>query len=103
MAVLELSKEQIFDLVRQMSAADKQEMLQLLARNTPADRARRQQPAEDKLRALCATRGLNWDAMRSEQRETFIDDLVHEDRPWNQRPGSERSCTPRITTSGRSS
>jgi len=81
MAVLELSKEQIFDLVRQMSAADQREMLQLLARNTPADRARRQQLAEEKLRGLCAARGLNWDAMSAEQRETFIDNLVHEDRP----------------------
>ena len=36
---------------------------------------------EEQLRRLCAERGLNWDTMSSEQRESFIDDLIHEDRP----------------------
>jgi hypothetical protein len=30
---------------------------------------------------LCAARGLNWAVMTEDQREAFIDDLVHEDRP----------------------
>jgi hypothetical protein len=36
--------------------------------------------AEGQLRRLCAERGLDWDAMNEEERETFIDDLIHEDR-----------------------
>jgi predicted Fe-S protein YdhL (DUF1289 family) len=81
MAVVELSKEQVFDLVRQMPTEEKREILQLLAQNTPAERVKRQQFAEDQLRRLCADRGLNWDSMTEDEREAFIDDLVHEDRP----------------------
>ena len=81
MAVLQLTKEQIFDLVRQLPATDKREMLLSLAQNSAADRAKRQQVAEAQLRQLSAARGLNWDAMTADEREAFIDDLVHEDRP----------------------
>jgi hypothetical protein len=79
MAVLELTKEQIFDLVRRMPAEQKREMLLLLA-NAPAERAQRQQFAEEQLRRLCAARGLDWGALSADEREAFIDDLIHEDR-----------------------
>jgi hypothetical protein len=80
MAVLELTKEQIFDLVRQMPAEQKREMLLTLAANAPVDRAKRQQFAEEQLRRLCAQRGLVWAALTADEREAFIDDLIHEDR-----------------------
>jgi hypothetical protein len=81
MAVLELTKEQVFDLVRQMPGNEKREMLRLLAQNSPAERAQRQHLAEDRLRQLCAARGLDWDRMSADQRDELIDDLIHEDRP----------------------
>ena len=81
MAVVDLTKEQIFDLVRQMPAKEKREMLLVLAQNSPAERAKRQSFAEEQLRKLCAARGLNWDTMSAEEREPFIDDLIHDDRP----------------------
>ena len=80
MAVLELTKEQIFDLVRRMPVEQKREMLLVLAANAPAERAKRQQFAEEQLRRLCAARGLDWAALSADQREAFIDDLIHEDR-----------------------
>ena len=80
MAVLELTKEQIFDLVRQMLAGQKREMLLSLAASAPAQRAKRQQFAEEQLRRLCAARGLDWATLSEDQREAFIDDLIHEDR-----------------------
>ena len=80
MAVLELTKEQIFDLVRQMPAEQKREMLLSLAANAPAERAKRQQFAEEQLRRLCAARSLDWAALSADQRESFIDDLIHEDK-----------------------
>ena len=79
MAVLELTKEQIFDLVQRLPADQKREMLLVLA-NAPAEQAKRQQFAEEQLRRLCAARALNWDALGAEEREVFIDDLIHEDR-----------------------
>jgi hypothetical protein len=81
MAVLELTKEQIFDLVRQMPAEQRREVLFLLAANAPGERAKRQQFAEEQLRRACAARGLDWDALSADEREAFIDDLIHEDRP----------------------
>ncbi len=36
--------------------------------------------AEDRLRSVASERGLDWDRMSEEQREEFIDDLIHEDR-----------------------
>ena len=80
MSVLELTKEQIFDLVQRMPAEQKREMLLMLAANAPAERAKRQQFAEEQLRRLCAARGLDWGAMSADEREAFIDDLIHEDR-----------------------
>ena len=60
--------------------AQQREMLLLLAANAPAQRAQRQQFAEEQLRRLCAARGLDWDALSADEREAFIDDLIHEDR-----------------------
>ncbi len=36
---------------------------------------------EERIRIVAAERGRDWDAMSDEERETFVDDLVHEDRP----------------------
>ena len=63
-----------------MPAEQKREMLLSLAANAPAERAKRQQFAEKQLRRLCAARGLDWAALSADQREAFIDDLIHEDR-----------------------
>jgi len=81
MAVLELTTEQVFDLVRQMPAKEKREMLRLLAASSVAERAQRQDFAEEQLRHLAAARGLNWEALSPDEREALIDDLIHEDRP----------------------
>jgi hypothetical protein len=33
---------------------------------------------EQDLRRLASARGLNWDAMSEDQREAFVDDLLHD-------------------------
>jgi hypothetical protein len=33
---------------------------------------------ETQLRRACAERGLNWDGLSEDQREAFVDDLLHE-------------------------
>jgi hypothetical protein len=35
---------------------------------------------EERARATAAKRGRNWNAMTADEREAFIDELVHEDR-----------------------
>jgi hypothetical protein len=77
MPTLELTHQQVVDLVRQLPSAQKREVLLALAGHR---REQRMAFAEEQLRRLCADRGLNWDAMGDDEREAFVDDLVHEDR-----------------------
>ena len=44
------------------------------------ERATRMDYAEARFRELCASRGLDWDAMTEIDHEQFVDDLIHEDR-----------------------
>ena len=39
------------------------------------------QYAEGQLRRVSGERGLEWDKMSEDEREDFIDDLLHQDRP----------------------
>ena len=47
---------------------------------TAPAQAARMDYAEAQFRKLCASRGLDWDTMTETERESFIDDLIHEDR-----------------------
>ena len=81
---LELTTEQVIDLVQQMPPEEKFLVVRALTKETPAEREERMKYAESKVRELCAERGLDWDAMTEEERLFFIDDIVHEDREFNQ-------------------
>ncbi|MBI2877396.1 MAG: hypothetical protein HYY20_10985 [Candidatus Tectomicrobia bacterium] len=80
MPTLTLTDEQVVELVRQLSPERKRAVLLALAEDARARREARLEYAETQLRCLAAERGLNWDAMSEEEREAFVDDLVHEDR-----------------------
>ena len=81
---LELTTEQIIELVQQMPPEEKLKVLKALAKETPAEREERMKYAESKVRKLCAERGLDWDTMTEDERLYFINDIVHEDRECNQ-------------------
>lgn len=80
MPTLELTDEQVVDLVRQLPPERKREALLALADEVKARRDQRIEYAETQIRRLCAERGLNWDGLSEDEREGFIDDLLHEDR-----------------------
>ena len=80
MPTLTVTDEQVIELIKQLPPERKQAILFALARDSAAEREARMAYAEGQLRRLCAERGLHWDSMSEEERETFIDDLVHEDR-----------------------
>ena len=80
MPTLELTDQQVVELLKQMSPDRKREALLTLAANSPDQREQRLQLAEAQIRLLCAKRNLNWDKMTETEREQLIDDLVHEDR-----------------------
>ena len=80
---LELTTEQIIDLVQQMPPEENFLVVRALTKETPAEREERMKYAESKVRQLCAERGLDWDTMTDDERLYFIDDIVHEDRECN--------------------
>ncbi|MDE0423863.1 hypothetical protein F4Y59_08555 [Candidatus Poribacteria bacterium] len=79
-ATIELTTEQLIDFIQQMPPKEKRAVLVALAERTSVGEEERMKYAESQVRQLCASRGLNWDTMTEEEREDFIDDLVHEDR-----------------------
>jgi hypothetical protein len=84
MAILELSDQQVVELLKQLPPAQKRMALLTLAEDAAPGREERMAYADTQIRQLCEQRGLNWDAMSDEDREAFIDDLVHEDRECRQ-------------------
>jgi hypothetical protein len=81
MPILQLTEEQVVDLVRQLPPERQRAALLALAAGAGQRRQERMKYAEDQLRRVSAQRGLNWEAMSEDERDAFIDDLVHEDRP----------------------
>ena len=80
MATVELTTQQVIDLVQQLPADRKREVLLALASEAQTGRDERMKLAGEQLRRLSAQRGMNWDTMTDEAREAFVDDLIHEDR-----------------------
>lgn len=79
-ATIQLTTEQVIDFIQQMPLKEKRAALIALAEKANVNEEERMKYAESQVRQLCASRGLNWDTMTEEEREDFIDDLVHEDR-----------------------
>ena len=79
MSVLELTDEQVLSLVRQLPSARKREALLALAEDAEARHDERMRFGEAQLRRLCAERKLNWDSMSEDQREEFVNQLLHEE------------------------
>ncbi|HEX5445519.1 MAG TPA: hypothetical protein VFW87_16960 [Pirellulales bacterium] len=80
MPMIELSDEQVISLIKQLPPARQRAALIALAEGARQTRAERAEYAESQLRRICTERGLSWDNMSEEERESFVDDLVHEDR-----------------------
>ena len=78
MSVLELNDEQVISIVRQLPAARKRTALLALAQDAQARREERMRFGEAQLRHRCAERGLEWDRMSEDEREAFVNDLLHE-------------------------
>lgn len=79
MAIMTLSNEQVVDLVRQLPPEEKLVALKTLAAEAYSSRQVRMAYAENQLRQLAAERGMDWGMMTEADRESFIDDLLHEE------------------------
>lgn len=77
MSVLELSDEQVISLVRQLPAERKRSALLALAQDAQVRREERLRFGEAQLRRMCAERGMDWDRLSEDEREAFVNDLLH--------------------------
>ncbi len=95
MPILELSEEQVVDLVKQLPPERQRAALLALAAGAGQRRHEWIKFAEEQLRRISAERGLKWDTMSEDEREAFIDDLVHEDRPFKEFANPQESSRAR--------
>jgi hypothetical protein len=77
MSTLELSDEQVISLVQRLPAERKRAALLALAQEAQAGREDRLRLGEAQLRQS-AERGLDWDRLSEDERESFVDALLHE-------------------------
>ncbi|HGJ66185.1 TPA: hypothetical protein ENS27_12515 [bacterium] len=80
MTTLALTDEQIVELVNQLPPERKKNVLFALAKDSQSRQNERMKYAENQLRFLSKKRDLDWDSMDEEEKEAFIDDIIHEDR-----------------------
>jgi hypothetical protein len=76
MPIITLSNEQVVELVKQLPVEQQVEVFRLLQWGRWESLSRY---GADKARQVAQERGDDWDAMTEEEREAFIDNVVHED------------------------
>lgn len=79
MATLILSDEQVIELVKQLPVEQQVEVFRFLLLQQWGKWESLSHYGAEKARLVAQGRSLDWDAMTEEEREAFIDDVVHED------------------------
>lgn len=80
MPTVELSVEQVIELVEQLPPERKLAVLKALNAERLAWWEKMLDRGEEQLRRLCLERGQDWERMSEAEREQFVDGLMHEDR-----------------------
>ncbi len=78
---VQLTDEQVVDLVKQLPPARQAEVVKLLLSEQRRRWEEFSRGMQEGARKAAAERGRDWDVMTEEEREDFVDELVHEDRP----------------------
>lgn len=81
MVALTNEEKRVVELFQKLPADRRPYVMLAMAGSDPDGWKRYQAQGEERLRALAADRGLDWDAMNDEQRQDFASDLLREDRP----------------------
>jgi TRAP-type C4-dicarboxylate transport system substrate-binding protein len=79
MPTITLTDKQIVDLIQQLPPEQKRTVLLTLASDAQTRRAAHGRYAEDQLRQRAAERGFDWDELTEDEREAFVDELLHEE------------------------
>jgi hypothetical protein len=78
MATLNLNIEQVITLVKQLAIPEQRMILQAIKVEQDTWWQNRLDYGELQMRFLSTTQGLNWDIMTEQEREEFIDNILHE-------------------------
>jgi len=78
MATLSLTDEQVLQLVKQLPPQSKQRVLTDLTAERDQWWQTAAREGEQDMRLLAVARSLNWDSMSEAERESFVDELLHE-------------------------
>jgi hypothetical protein len=78
MVTLNLSDQQVVELVKQLPPNTKQVVLDALIAERELWWNVTVTKNEESLRLLASQRGLDWDSMPEEKREEFVDEILHE-------------------------
>ncbi len=78
MATLSLTDEQVLQLVKQLPPQSKQRVLTDLTAERDQWWQTAAREGEQDMRRLAVARSLNWDSMSEAERESFVDELLHE-------------------------
>ena len=81
MPTLMLTDEQVLELAKQLPPEKQEILFKFLLTNQWGTWVDLSRYGEERVRLVAAQHGRDWDAMTEAEREMFIDDLVHEDRP----------------------
>ncbi|MEA5451244.1 hypothetical protein VB780_21870 [Leptolyngbya sp. CCNP1308] len=79
MATLTLSNEQVIELFKQLPQQQQAELFKYLILQQWSTWDSLSSYGAERVKIVAQEHGLNWDAMTEEEREAFIDDLVHEE------------------------
>lgn len=80
MPTLELTDQQVMDLAKQLPATQQAALFNTLITHLWGEWKDLSRLGEERMRIVAAERGHNWDTMTEDEREAFVDFLVHEDR-----------------------
>ena len=80
MVILSEQEQHVLDIIGTLPVERRRVLLYELAKDSEDAWQRNTAYAEQQLRKLAAERGQNWDEMTDQQRQEFVDDLLHEDR-----------------------
>ena len=83
MPTLELTNEQVIKLVNQLPPDQQESLFKYLFMKRWETWVDLSHYGVERVRIAATQRGRNWDTLTEDEREVFIDDLIHEDRQCN--------------------
>lgn len=81
MVAIQLEENQVLDLVRQLEPGKQEQLLRALLTSAWPDWTGGAPYGEQRARVAAQQRGRDWNRMSEDEREAFLDEILHEDAP----------------------